>query len=194
MYHLYVVAYTSSDHRGWTAFAYDVLFQLHLIIAMVYHVCPLLQWELFLWRIDRLLVLWTSTLITLVCLHHAHMLSWLSCIACIASLTMSPWITKDTYNLMAHGLVTGASVCEFSRFFMATNERHDFYHTRIVEEIARNFAWTVFAGGFYVLESVPRLTLPLTLFSWHDVFHCIISVVYVHRLNAVHPFVFRTLM
>jgi hypothetical protein len=181
--------WTQPASTGWSSLCYDLLFELHLFIAVAYHVCPITQWEATLGKLDRALVLSTCALMMGICLHHADELTLPAALLFLLSISLAPFTSNDKTNLIAHLVTAIVGWTELARLLVWSDNMSD-AHSNLMHHVALNLAGSMIGGGLYLLESVDTVALPTSICSWHDFFHIFISFVYVHRFIQVRPYAF----
>jgi len=167
----------------------DFIFLLHLLVATLYHLSPIRQCELFLWKADRCLVLLSSA----ICLtdvfiyidipYHSWVIFFVSILSCLTH--------NDKINMISHICLSiiGITVLTYKMIYSQV-------HRDFIVDVFINLMISILSGGFYILENLKvgnsERRDSLLLFSFHDIFHVSISFVYLHRLWVVRPTLFYT--
>ena len=170
----------------------DFTFLLHLLVATLYHLSPIRQWELFLWKADRCLVLLSSgTCLTDVFIYidipyHSWVIFFVSILSCLTH--------NDKINMISHICLSTLGITVLTYKMIYSQVHRDF-----IVDVFINLMLSILSGGFYILENLKVENLKvgnserrdsLLIFSFHDIFHVSISFVYLHRLWVVRPNLF----
>lgn len=174
---------------NWTQLCYDILFETHLIVAMLYHVSPIRRYELLLQRLDRILILVVNAIGVIVCLHRVNALNILLSLILISCSIFSLISHIDSINLGINILIPLAGGMGLIRYLY----RDDSISNDLIRNVIYNLAISSLSGVFYVLETKRFITLRSQFVGWHDFFHISISLAYLHRFINVRPHIFTHL-
>ena len=184
-------AATCPQGINWVQLSYDLLFEAHLVVAVLYHVSPVRRWELLLGRLDRALVAIACAGIMALSLHHAGALTLTSpsMLLLAFAVSLTPMAHLDSVNLGINTLIPLVGGAELILLLVGGTPLPPKLG-ELMQNVGFNLAATMAAGMLYVMEASGRRPLRSKLVGWHDLFHIAISLVYVHRFIAVRPFTF----
>ena len=155
-------------------------------MAILYHISPIRKWESTIQYVDRMLIMNSCSIVTILLLFRVDLITFYSPLffLLILSIIISPLCYIDNINI-------GVNLCVL--IIITGNvlllHYNKIYHS-ILWDLTFNIIGSILSGVFYILE-LKSLRINSNFIGWHDIFHITTSLVYLHRIITIRPVLFN---